>query len=531
MENQITAKLTECLERCRTLIDNGEAPEIARCIDDSLARLNLPMQLAIIGKISSSKSTLVNAILGKAEVVRTGKMEETFNVSWLKYGSENDDVEVTFKDGHKEMIPRHEWAIWSSREGENTFRENVKFITVTYPHEILKKINIIDTPGLSADSKIDSQNTIDFLKEVRPDAVLLLFPKSIDKDSLSVLNDFQNSEVASKFSLSPLNAIGILAKPDTLWAASHSDINPIKEGKRIVEALYHDYPQLKSSLFSIYPVSALLGLASSAIGIEEQNALASLSEVNDQTLMKMLSAPVFLTMNYPDVHVSADQRKNLYAKLGNYGIYAAIRHIKSTPHWSLRSLTDSLQNESGLSAFSRTLFSHFGDRAALIKSQNSIKRVIDSCESMCNSRTNFNIAKLQQVQERLIGELLSIHEYEEWDNLSKIYSGELTSHIPQALDEYKRICGENGASLCERLNVSKETPKTIMRQTVESRINYWTRKYNIERQRNPKEVRVYKMILRSYRALLEKTDQMTKEEARARQTLTIANHFFYGQID
>lgn len=310
MENLIIAKLTECLERCRTLLDNGDVPEIARCIDDSLARLNLPMQLAIIGKISSSKSTLVNAILGKAEVVRTGKMEETFNVSWLKYGSENDDVEVTFKDGHKEMIPRHEWAVWSSRKGENAFRENVKYITVTYPHDILKKINIIDTPGLSADSKVDSQNTIDFLKEVKPDAVLLLFPKSIDNDSLSVLNDFQNSEVASKFSLSPLNAIGILAKPDTLWAASHSDIHPIKEGKRIVEALYHDYPQLKSSLFSIYPVSALLGLASSVIGTEEQKALSSLSQVDECTLKKMLSAPVFLTMNYPDVCVSTEERKS-----------------------------------------------------------------------------------------------------------------------------------------------------------------------------------------------------------------------------
>jgi hypothetical protein len=70
-----------------------------------------------------------------------------------------------------------------------------------------------------------------------------------------------------------------------------------------------------------------------------------------------------------------------------------------------------------------------------------------------------------------------------------------------------------------------------MKQTIESRIQYWTRKFNIERQRNPKEVRVYKMILRSYRVLLEKTNQMTKDEAKARQTLAIANHFFYGQID
>ena len=37
------------------------------------------MQLAIIGKISSSKSTLVNAILGKDGVMATGQMEVTYN--------------------------------------------------------------------------------------------------------------------------------------------------------------------------------------------------------------------------------------------------------------------------------------------------------------------------------------------------------------------------------------------------------------------------------------------------------------------
>ena len=40
------------------------------------------MQLAIIGKISSSKSTLVNAILSKDEPLPTGQKEVTFN-GWL----------------------------------------------------------------------------------------------------------------------------------------------------------------------------------------------------------------------------------------------------------------------------------------------------------------------------------------------------------------------------------------------------------------------------------------------------------------
>ena len=54
-------------------------------LEDGIKRMDEPMQLAIIGKISSSKSTLVNAILGKNEIMTTGQKEVTYNVGWLKY--------------------------------------------------------------------------------------------------------------------------------------------------------------------------------------------------------------------------------------------------------------------------------------------------------------------------------------------------------------------------------------------------------------------------------------------------------------
>lgn len=53
-------------------------------LEDAAKRIDEPMQLAIIGKISSSKSTLVNAILGKNEIMATGQKEVTYNVGWLK---------------------------------------------------------------------------------------------------------------------------------------------------------------------------------------------------------------------------------------------------------------------------------------------------------------------------------------------------------------------------------------------------------------------------------------------------------------
>lgn len=93
----------------------------------------------------------------------------------------------------------------------------MKFIEVFYNHEILKRVNIIDTPGLDALSQIDSKNTIAFLKEVHPDAVVMLFIKSIAESTMSILQDFQGVGTGD-FNLSAMNAIGVLSKADTIWS-------------------------------------------------------------------------------------------------------------------------------------------------------------------------------------------------------------------------------------------------------------------------------------------------------------------------
>ena len=94
-------RILQLLRECESILSGVEDVSLSQEIKKSQERLMQPMQLAIIGKISSSKSTLVNAILGQAEVVRTGQMEETFNVSWLKYGDSNSDINVGITSGEK----------------------------------------------------------------------------------------------------------------------------------------------------------------------------------------------------------------------------------------------------------------------------------------------------------------------------------------------------------------------------------------------------------------------------------------------
>ena len=164
-------RLRDCLIDCKSLL-NPQYTSLMKCIEDCLHRLDEPIQLAVIGKISSSKSTLVNAILGGGNIVATGCSELTYNVNWLTYGDESSDIEIFFKDGHREVKPRTEWTKLANRlkedeselnEAQKQYADSIKYIRVPHSCEILKYVNIIDTPGLYSYYRTDSQNTINFL--------------------------------------------------------------------------------------------------------------------------------------------------------------------------------------------------------------------------------------------------------------------------------------------------------------------------------------------------------------------------------
>ena len=188
-ESFITYRLRECLSSCLATAGREGLGIVSSAMEGILRNLDSPMQLAVIGRVSSSKSTLVNAVLGKADIVGTGQMEETFNVSWLKYGPSDGDVKVVFKDGTVSSVPRREWKHWVGQE-KDALKERVKYLEVTYEHDILKQVNIIDTPGLDSAKGIDSRNTIDFLTDVRPDAVLMVFTKGLAQSTLDVVKEF-----------------------------------------------------------------------------------------------------------------------------------------------------------------------------------------------------------------------------------------------------------------------------------------------------------------------------------------------------
>ena len=261
LNDDILLKIKSGLNDCVQIIHSPLMTELKNVMRDSVAKLDEPMQLAIIGKISSSKSTLVNAILGKDELMTTGHKEVTYNVGWLKHGKPDEKITIHYKNERTPAKMSRNAFEQLSVDIKHKDIDNISYIELFDDAEILKEINIIDTPGLDSKKEKDSQNTLDFISKVRPDAVVMLFTHSIAESVLDIVSQFNAGG-----SFNPLNAIGVLSKIDLLWEESlPRDKSAHNIGARIVANKKKREPAIEKTLFNLYPVSSLLFLASSTI--------------------------------------------------------------------------------------------------------------------------------------------------------------------------------------------------------------------------------------------------------------------------
>lgn len=523
-------RIADCLNDCKHLISASSwLVNTKQTIGEVEARMQEPMQLAIVGRISSSKSTLVNAILGKPEVVRTGHGAETFNVSWLKYGNDNAPIKVYFKNGSVKQVERCDWNGWASHKGEESLKNEVKYIEVTSNYDMLKYINIIDTPGLDSTSKVDSENTIEFLRTVHPDAVVLLFSKSLSGDTLKLIQEFQNSDAGISFSINPMNALGLLSKVDINWDIM-DDNDAIQTSVSEIRRTLSSRSDVYKSLFRILPVSALMGLASYCISEEDISDFKSLASIDDSKSFTDLFFSVNDFYNpYDFVSVSTERRKELILKYGLYGIYVCVRAIQKNHYISIQELSQLLREKSGFEAFINLLMSHFGDRASLIKAQQGVIKLLDACNK---DRQYANTAERQELLNKIYARVLKIetelHELKEWSLLLSIYEGK-TSVNEEFMQEFLLICGENGHAAVNKLNVAPDTSIDDMIKLAEERYLYWRGKYNATRNISARKAQPYETISKSYELLGIRLREQQDTYNKAVKEISLYNHYIYGK--
>lgn len=208
-------------------------------LGEMLSEMSAPLQLLVMGEFSTGKSTFINALLGE-DVTAVGALPTTAVYTKLVYG-EYPSVVAHFKDGSTQEYGLDEFdqlTAETNKRGEK-LRTSILRVERRVPAEILKQINIIDSPGLNAQ---DSHTEI--TKEAIPeaDAVLWMFDAGTTGKA---------SEIESLGSLpTKLMPIAIVNKMDM-----------VDEEEDDPERLIQDIERkLKGKVQCVIPISAQMAL-------------------------------------------------------------------------------------------------------------------------------------------------------------------------------------------------------------------------------------------------------------------------------
>lgn len=513
MFNYDISSIKNGLNECLQLVQTTSMKQLSNVIISSISKLDEPMQLAIIGRISSSKSTLVNAILGKEELMTTGQKEVTYNVGWLKYGEPESDIVVHYKDGRPPMRKSQAEFSKLSIESNDADINNISYIETFDNSEILREINIIDTPGLDANRKIDSQNTLDFLSKVRPDAVLMLFTHAVAENTLDVVRQFNTGA-----SLTPLNAIGVLAKIDVYWHETFPrDKSALQIAQKMVNKRKSDDMVLKKTLFDLYPISALLFLASTTVTDDDIQDIRKAYENDPLAFSRSLnSADKF--MYETSTCISQYRRKDIFDKMGIYGIHLIVQCLKQGQSVDLQEIKRLFRVESGAEQFMKTLYNHFGSRAKLIKIESvyqHIQQTIHSTRALL--RDNASLRLLSRIEQQVSDVFSSlVHEHVEYELLNKIYNSQLDLG-EDVKQEILHLCGEYGNSALERLNMPQNTPVDELKGVALCRERFWRKQIALEP--DPEERQWMNVVLKSSSNLRHQIETMDYQYKQAQAFL------------
>lgn len=471
----------------------GHLPETIAAVIASIERLHGPMQLAVLGKISSSKSTLVNAILGRDNLMATGQKEVTYNVGWLKYGSPDDDIVIHHKDGlPPRRCPRGDFErIVTGEYGKGN--DNISYIEIHDDAGILRDINIIDTPGLDAVRGKDSQNTLDFIGKVKPDAVIMLFTHNVADNVLDVVRQFNAGNY-----FNPFNAMGVMAKIDVRWQESFPRTKTALEiGRKLAESRLKKDPSLRQSLFNLYPVSSLLFLAASTVDDSDIAAIVRWRGADPGLFERTLATVKTFVDSSGNLVADYNKRLGLIEKMGLYGVWLLNREIDRGTVSCAADARKLFMTESGADDVMNVIRNHFGSRSSLIKLE-SVYRDLQLAlnRDRASGRDSALVSRVaQQFNDLFTPLFLSHHQLE---LLYKVYSGEI-SPDPEVAEEIRAVCGENGDAAPRLLGLHDGTCFADMMARVDERLTHWRREIALEP--DPEEREWMDVVLRSYAAL------------------------------
>ena len=481
MSTPVHAPVSPEVARARMLIRDAMAefadqPRAAAELAAAERRLDEPLRVALVGKLKSGKSTLLNALVGE-EIAPTDATECTRVVTWFAR-SARPRVDLVQDGGRHTAVAVHRVDGRLRLDLGPVPADDVRRLTVGWPSDLLDRYTIIDTPGTSSNSADVSARTMAFLAPehgtCEAEAVIFLMRSRHDSD-VELLRQIQRETGGG----GPLGIVGVLSRADEIDGP----------GRR-AEELRAD-PELTGLPRDFVAVSGLLALRGQTLRQSEFSALRTLAGLPDDALASvLLSAGRFTSA---DVPLPPAERARLLEAFGLVGIRAAVTLVRAGAS-DAPALAEELVRRGGLDELRRVLDARFGSRHGQLKAHAALGAVRRVLERLPAARA----ARLLRTTERLLAGADSGTELRVLAGLDALPLPEPTRHA------LERALGGRGVDPATRLRLPADAGPDQLRTAALHAIGHWRRRLEHPLLDPPTE-RAYRAAVRGCEAVVSGT--------------------------
>ena len=336
---------------CRTAAP-GVALPTADALDAVAVRAEATPALVVTGPVSSGKSTLVNALVGR-RVAPTGAGECTRLVARYVRGPV-DRLDVVLADGTRRPLPLAEGGRVPAAVGDRLGVDptDVDHLLVTLTSDALEGLTVVDTPGTgSARRRGAGPRPAD-------DAVaaLVVLPSSARADEVDRL-----AEAARH---GPAGVVAVLGRADTVGSAQDAAAVAATLGRR-----------LGARLGPVTPVVGLLAetATTGALRAEDRHALAALAAADGAAVDAALADPELFV--HADLPVPAAVRARLLELCDRRGVALAVAVLREHQDAGVGDVCAALHAASGLDVVVERLRTDVRERADALAAAAAERRV------------------------------------------------------------------------------------------------------------------------------------------------------------
>ena len=332
------AALVEAVASAAVGACDGPAREAVEAVRRRLAE---PLRVAVVGRVSSGKSTLLNALVGR-RVAATAVGECTRTTAWYRYGRYST-ARVVLRNGTAVTVPMPHHGALTELPVPAT---DVERLEVTENLQPLRELTLVDTPGLASAGRPDlsarterllTQDTLSSAEAA--DVLLFVLNGPMKDDEHAAVEAFRLASSRGPGA----TALAVLTKADKLSP------DPAQAWKAARDMAEHLADTHRSLFATVVPVVGLLA-ETGCLGLVEHEAadLRALAESwsAEETELALSDAELFCTL--PAAVPEGRRRALLQDRLDLFGAGELLTAVRDGRARTAHALSDLALEVSGL---------------------------------------------------------------------------------------------------------------------------------------------------------------------------------------